>query len=258
MDMIDGMRAFAHVADEGSFTKAADRLNLTTKLVSKYVRQLEERVGAQLLNRTTRSVGLTEAGRAYLERARPLLEGLDELHQIVAENQDELIGSIRLSASTNFGSSKLIQPLSEFMKANPKVSVELDLTDRLVDVVEEGFDLVIRIATLRDSALKARKLRDMRIVLAASPDYLERTDRPAKPADLKHHACLAEGSSPARNAWDFRISGKLTRVGVTGPFKTSAPRALAEMAACGLGIARLPHYSAEPYLADERLVLLLE
>lgn len=258
MDTLDGMRTFALVASEGSFTAAAKRLNMTTKLASKYVRQLEERLGAQLLSRTTRSVSLTDVGRAYFERCRPLLEQFDELEAIVREQQQDLAGVIRISAPTGFGSSNLTRAIEPFLSANPSVSIELKLADRLVSLVDEGFDLVIRLGRLHDSTHIARLLRPMRLVVAASPDYLAKAVPLDHPRDLSRHNCLINMAGMVGNNWPFQEEGREFTVKVSGAFRTDAPRAQAEMAAQEHGVTFLPYYAAQPFLEAGSLVLLFE
>lgn len=258
MDTIDGMRTFAAVAAEGSFTAAARRLNMTTKLTSKYVRQLEERLGAQLFNRTTRSVVLTDLGRAYVDRCRLLLDQFDELQSIVQERQSDLAGTIRMTASTSFGSTNLIAALGPFKAAHPNVSIDLHLTDQRVSVIEDGFDLAIRFGELEDSSLIARRLRDMRYVICAAPDYLARHGSPAHPDALATHDCLVPTWAVDPQNWRFRVDGEIHVVRVSGQFRSNSPRAIAEMAAAGLGLGRSPLYVVEPFLSEGRLELLLE
>lgn len=258
MDTIDGMRTFAAVATEGSFTAAARRLNITTRLTSKYVQQLEARLGTQLFNRTTRSVALTDVGRVYMARCQVLLDQFDELEADVQEQQQALAGQIRLTASTSFGSKNLVTALEPFLAAHPKVTVDLHLTDRRVSVVDEGFDLAIRIGALTDSSLIARKLAPMRVVLCASPDYLDRHGEPGHPGALTTHNCLISTAGSDPYTWRFQVDGAEISVKVAGSFQADAPRAIAEMAARGLGIGQCPIYVLEEYLKQGRVRLLFE
>lgn len=258
MDTIKLMRTFVAVAHEGTFTAAAKRLRITTKLASKYVAHLEERLGAQLFNRTTRKVALTETGSAYLERCQPILEQFEELEGLVQERQSDIAGSIRMTASTAFGSTRLVEAIKPFLIKHPKVSIDLHLSDQRVAIIEEGFDLAFRFGTLEDSSLIARKLMDMRVVVCASPDYLKRHGQPAHPSALATHNCLIQRASLNPEHWQFRLNGNDTAIRVTGRFQANAPRAIAEMAASGHGIGRCPLYVLEPYLKDGSLVLLFE
>lgn len=258
MDTIDGMRTFAVVVTEGSFTAAARRLNMTTKLASKYVRQLEEKLGAQLLNRTTRSISLTETGRAYFDRCQPLLDQFDELEAIVRDQQTELAGSIRITAPTGYGASHLTTALEPFLTKNPKVTVDLHLTDRRVSIIEEGFDLAIRLSNLEDSSLIAKKVRPMRVVACVAPSYISRHGKPDHPKALASHNCLVSTSAVNGNAWRFHIKGKPLIVKVSGSFSADSPRALAEITRRGLGISLVPLYAVEPWIADGSIQILFE
>lgn len=258
MDTLDCMRAFVAVAGHGSFTSGARQLNISTRLASKYVRQLEEKLDAQLFNRTTRSVTLTDTGRAYLERCIPLLDQLDEMENVVQARQTELAGPIRITAPTGFGSRELVQAIEPFQRAHPKVSIQLSLADHHVAIVEEGIDLAIRFGALRDSSLIARKLMDMPVVAIASPDYLKKHGTPNHPSALSTHNCLLPMFAHEPNLWKFRIGNDDVSVRVEGSFSANSPRAVAYMVAGGLGIGRCPHYTAKPFLEDGSLKVLFE
>lgn len=258
VDIITGMRTFAAVAADQSFTQGARRVGISTKLASKYVGQLEERLSAQLFHRTTRSVTLTETGAVYFDRCLPLLEQFDELEGLVQEKQSELAGRIRITAPTGFGSSQLVHMLRPFQTANPKVSAELHLSDHHVSVIDEGFDLAIRFGALRDSSLVARKLMDMRIVCCASPEYLARHGNPRNPAALSTHNCLLQTTGGTTDNWEFKGDKGDYTVPVSGNFRANSPLAVANMAADGLGVGRIPLYTAEPFLSENRLKLIFE
>ncbi len=258
MDTIEGMRTFVAVAAEESFTAGARRMGISTKLASKYVQQLEARLGAQLFSRTTRSVRVTDTGRAYLQRCLPLLDQFDELEGLVQARQSELAGSIRLSAPTAFGSSALPAALASFQLAHPKVRIDLQLSDNLVALVEEGFDLAVRFGQLEDSAFIARRLLNMRLVVVASPDYLQREGEPETPAALSAHNCLEQDLAIAADLWNFVVDGSEVQVRIKGTFRANSPRAIAHMAAQGLGIGRCPKYVADPFLRSGELQVLFE
>jgi len=258
MDTITGMQTFAAVAAHGSFTEGAKRIGISTKLASKYVGQLEERLGAQLFHRTTRSVTLTETGSSYYERCLPLLEQFDELEGLVQEKQSELAGRIRITAPTGFGSRQLVRMLQPFQTAHPNVSIELHLSDHHVSIVEEGFDLAIRFGALKDSSLVARKLMNMRIVYCASPEYLKKFGKPNEPAALTTHNCLLQVTSGNSDHWEFKNKEGTYSIPVTGNFRANSPLAVANMAAGGLGIGRVPLYTIEPFIKDKRLQLIFE
>lgn len=253
MDKIETIRAFVAVAQEGSFTAAGRRLGLSTKLVSKYVRHLEGQLRTQLFNRTTRSVSLTDVGTAYLERSRPILEQIDDLDSLVSERQSALAGPIRLTAPTGFGSTKLTEALVPFLNTHPEVELDMYLTDNRVAVVEEGLDLAIRISTLRDSTLIARKLSDMPLVMCASPNYLEQHGRPQHPKALQTHVCLVDNNQQDLNTWRFYTNGQEQTVRLSGAVRANAPRALAALAIGGLGITRAPLYAVEEAFQEGKL-----
>ncbi|WP_299480891.1 LysR family transcriptional regulator [uncultured Roseibium sp.] len=253
MDKIEMMRAFVAVAQDNSFTAAGRRLGLSTKLVSKYVQQLESQLRTQLFNRTTRSVSLTDVGAAYLEHCRPILEQLDDLDSLVQERQGALAGLIRLTAPTGFGSTRLCEALAPFLRDHPDVELDMRLTDNRLALVEEGLDLAIRIGALKDSSLRARKLADMPLVLCASPDYLDRHGRPKDPRALSTHVCLVDNNQSEMNVWRFHSGGKEQVLRLTGNVRSNSPGALARMAMGGLGITIAPLYAIEDALVDGRL-----
>lgn len=258
MDQLDTMRAFVAVALEGSFTGAGKRLGMSTKLVSKYVQHLETRLKTQFFNRTTRSVSLTDAGAAYLERCRPILDQMDELDSLVLEKQQVLAGPVRITAPTGFGANRLSKALVPFMHDNPEVFVDLRLTDNRVALVEEGLDLAIRIGPLRDSTLMAKKLSDMRLVLVASPDYLARNGIPKHPSALATHECLLDNNQGDYALWRFKADDQEETVRVRGNLRANSPGAIANMAVGGLGIARAPIYTVEDDLKSGKLIPLLQ
>ncbi|WP_299916897.1 LysR family transcriptional regulator [uncultured Roseobacter sp.] len=258
MDTIEGMRTFVAVAGESSFTNGARRQGISTKLASKYIRQLEERLDAQLFHRTTRSVTLTETGQAYYDRCLPMLDQFDELEGLVQARQSELAGPIRITAPTGYGGNHLVRALHPFQAAHPKVQIELHLSDHHVSIVEEGYDLAVRFGDLKDSSLVARKLTDMRIVCCASPEYLARHGTPTDPAALATHNCLLPTTSATPDQWEFRVQGEVRKYAVSGSFRANSPLAVAQMTANGLGIGRMPFYTAEPFLEADRLRVLFQ
>ncbi len=258
VDTIVGMKTFAAVAAHKSFTEGARQVGISTKLASKYVGQLEERLNAQLFNRTTRSVTLTDTGRSYYEQCLPLIEQFDELEELVQQRQTELAGRIRITAPTGYGSSQLVHLLQPFQAANPKVSIELHLSDSHVSLIEEGHDLAVRFGALKDSSLVARKLMDMRIVCCASPYYLEKFGRPKEPTALTTHNCLLQTTTSHTDQWEFKGPSATYRVPVSGNFRANSPLAVANMAADSLGIGRVPLYTAQPFLDSGRLQLIFE
>ncbi|WP_086931767.1 LysR family transcriptional regulator [Agarilytica rhodophyticola] len=258
MDTIKCMSTFVAVASQRSFTSGAKQIGISTKLASKYVQQLEERLGAQLFNRTTRNVTLTDTGQAYFDRCVPLLDQFDELEGLVQERQSELAGSIRITAPTGFGGKQLVEALRPFQLQHPKVLIDLYLSDHQISIIEEGFDLAIRFGGLKDSTLIARKLMDMRVVVIASPDYLAEHGEPTHPQALSGHNCLLQMASADPEHWKFCIDGNVSSFKVHGSFQANSPRAVVNMALGGLGIGMCPMYVVEPHVKKGRLKILFE
>jgi len=258
MDTIDGMRTFVAVAAHQSFTGGAKVLGISTKLASKYIGQLEDRLGAQLFNRTTRNVTLTETGTAYLERCVPILDQINELESVIQEKQSDLAGPVRISAPTGFGSQKVIDALTIFQQNHPRVSIDLNLSDHRVSIIEEGVDLAIRFGELEDSSLIARKLTHMDIVTVASPDYLQKHGLPKHPKTLETHNCLTFSTAQTPNHWMYQENQKTFTIHAKGDFKSNSPRALVKMAINGQGITRVPIYLVTPHLKTGQLTLLCE
>ncbi|MBB5321613.1 LysR family transcriptional regulator [Marinobacter oulmenensis] len=190
MDRIDAMRAFVAVVNEGTFTRAADRLDLSPQLVSKYVSQLEQHLGVRLLNRTTRKLHLTEAGSRYHQRASQVLDDIEDMENQLGDLQTEARGKLRISAPVSFATRHMAPLLTDFQNRHPAVDIDLQLNDRKVDIVEEGFDIALRIGHLKSSSLIARRIAPVRLVMCASPDYLARHGTPRSPEDLQRHRYL--------------------------------------------------------------------
>lgn len=190
MDRIDAMRAFIAVVNEGTFTRAAERLATSPQLVSKYVAQLEQHLGVRLLNRTTRKLHLTEAGARYHQRAQQVLNDIDEMENQLGDLHTQARGLLRISAPVSFAIHHLAALLSDFQRAHPAVGIDLQLNDRKVDIVEEGFDIALRIGHLKSSSLIAKRIAPVRLVMCASPAYLEQHGTPQRPEDLKTHRYL--------------------------------------------------------------------
>lgn len=190
MDRIDAMRTFVTVVAEGAFARAAERLDMSPQLASKYVSQLEQHLGVRLLNRTTRKVHLTEAGTRYYHRARQLLDDVDDLESQIGDLQEGAQGLLRINAPVSFASGHLAPLMADFQRAHPAVGIDLQLNDRKVDIVEEGVDIALRIGHLKSSSLIARHLAPVRLVMCASPDYLARHGNPTTLEQLRQHRYL--------------------------------------------------------------------
>lgn len=257
LDTLVGMAVFARVVDDGGFSAAARRLGLSKSAVSKQVAALEDRLGARLLNRTTRRMSLTEAGAALIARCRRVLAEAEAAADAVGVLQGAPAGVLRVAAPMTFGTMHLAPAIPAFLERHPAVSVDLSLNDRMVDLVEEGFDVALRIARLANSSLMARKLAPMRRVMAASPDYLARRGVPVGLADLAGHDCLSYSYIVAGDEWRFTGPDGEQSVQPSGRLRANNGEVLREAALAGSGIAVLPTFIAGPDLAAGRLVQVL-
>ena len=257
MDRLSAMRAFRAVADSGSFSAAGRSLGRSKAVISKLVSDLEAHLGARLLNRTTRRVSLTEVGRGYHSRCVQLLADLDELEGIARDAQAEPRGNLRVAGPQTFGELYLVPALYDFAALHPGISVDLTLTDRFVDLIEDRFDLAIRIADLPDSTLVARRLADMRLILCAAPAYLAEHGTPRVPQDLARHQCIVDTNFRQPWQWPFESNGERITVRVAGRFAVNSARAACELAVAGAGIALEPDFVADTHIAAGRLHPLL-
>jgi DNA-binding transcriptional LysR family regulator len=258
MDVLRGMRIYATVVAAGSFTGAAERLGISKALTSKYIGQLEEHLGVRLLNRTTRRLNVTEVGQAYYQRCRQLLDDMDELEAAVRQQQQAPQGRLLVAAPSTFGEMYLTRAVAAFLAEQPGVSVELVLADRFVNIVDEGFDLAVRIGSLADSSLIARRLAPMRVALCASPDYLKSAGVPAHPRQLASLNCVIDTNIQDSEQWAFKEQGRSFRVKVTGRFRVNNALAVREMLLAGHGVGRCPLYVIEDDIRAGRLDVLLQ
>jgi DNA-binding transcriptional LysR family regulator len=248
------MRAFAASVREGGFAAAGRQLDLTRSQVSKLVQALERRLGVVLLVRTSRALALTDAGREYHERVLDILARLAEAEQSLAGRQLEPQGPLRVNAPMTFGLRRIAPLVTAFLGAHPKVTVELHLDDRILDPVEGGFDLTIRVAALGDSSLVARRLCDVPRVLCAGGGYLARHGAPARPEDLREHECLHYGYLAGGADWLLQRAGEpAVTVPVRGRLCSNNGEALQQAALADGGIALLPRFVVEADLAAGRL-----
>jgi DNA-binding transcriptional LysR family regulator len=243
MDSLTDIAVFAQVVESGSFTAAAERLSLSKSVVSKYVTRLENRLGARLFYRTTRRLSLTEVGRTFYERSRRGLQEIEEAEAEVSHLQGEPRGTLRLNTPMSFGILHIAPALPEFLRRYPEVSIDMNLDDRQVDVIEEGFDLSVRISDLPDSSLVARRLGPCRHAVVASPDYLDRHGTPTTPDELKHHSIISFRYQESAREWHFRSpDNKTVSVAVSGSFQANNSLALREALLGGIGITRTPTF----------------
>lgn len=257
MDRFDSLQAFAAVIEQGSFTAAADRLGISRSAVSKLVANLETHLGVQLLNRTTRHVAATEAGSAYYERSVSILAELDAADRAITDLQAAPRGTIRLNAPMSFGTLHLADALADFMADWPDLRIEATLSDSQVDLVEEGYDLVLRIADLQDSSLIARRLSPVRRVVCAAPSYLDKYGVPDHPRDLRRHRCLQYGYLATGNTWRLHGPDGRHTIRLNGVLCSNNAEMLCAGAVRGLGIALLPTFIAGPDLQIGKLATVL-
>lgn len=259
MDTLTRMRAFLDVVEAEGFSAAARKIGRSKALLSKYVRELEDELGALLLNRTTRQFSLTEAGHTYYKRAGEIVREIDSLAETVRDSAGDVRGRIKLSAPRTFADAEIGQSLIDFAVAHPDIVLDIHLDDRFVDLVEEGFDLAVRITRLENSSLIARKLAPFSIKLCASPDLIARVGAPARPQDLARLPCVIDTNGRWLYNWPFVTdNGEPTSVPVTGRIEVNSPQAARSAAIAGLGFATLPDFIARPALDDGSLVELLD
>jgi len=251
------MRVFVRVVETGSCSEAARPLGITPSWASRQIALLEDGLGAQLLNRTTRRLAATEAGLLYYQRAQSVIADFDDANLAVSQLEAAPRGTLRLNVPSNFGRLHIAPLLGDFVRLYPEIRIDLSMTETLVDLVEEGADLAVRIGRLPDSSLIARKLATQRRILCASPAYLERHDTPRAPAELEHHNCLTLKSLGGKTSWRLKGPDGTTDVKVSGNLEADTGGALLAASLGGLGIVRPPSWLAGPEVQKGRLVRLL-
>lgn len=252
------MTAFVRAVELGGFSTAARDMGLTPSAISKLVTRLEDRLGVRLLNRTTRKLALTPEGEAYFHRSQRILADIQEAEDEVARFRAQPKGLLRVNVGTAFGMHQLAPALPEFLGAHPEVQVELTVTDRVVDLIEEGADLGIRLGTLPDSSLVARKICDVERVVCASPAYIGKHGTPRRPDDLLRHNCLAISYSPSLRRWPFASGDEVRHLEVSGNVSANTAESLLQLALLGVGIIRLSDVIVGEAIRDGRLVALLQ
>ncbi len=259
MDTLTRMRAFLDVVEAEGFSAAARKIGRSKALLSKYVRELEDELGALLLNRTTRQFSLTEAGHTYFRRASEIVREIDSLQDAVRDSSGDARGRIKLSAARTFADAPVGQSLVDFLKAHPAIVLDVHLDDRFVDLVEEGFDVAIRISRLESSSLIARRLAPFSVRVCASPELVARVGEPKQPQDLARMPCIVDTNGRWMSNWPFKAdNGEMTSVPVSGPMEVNSPLAARAAAISGLGFAILPDFVAEPALEAGQLVTFLD
>ena len=254
LDNLSAMASFARVVDEGSFSRAATRLGLSKSAVSKQVARLEDRLGTRLLNRSTRRLSLTEAGTRLYERCQRIIAEAEAAEAEAGSLQTDPSGLLRVTTGVSFGQLHLARHLPALLDRHPGLSIDLVLNDRVVDMVEEGYDVALRIGRLADSSLIARRLAPVRRILAASPAYLERHGVPGCARDLQQHACLGYSLSPNGTVWT--LDGVHNHRFQPRVFANNGD-SLSAMAAAGLGIVHMPTFILARYMRRGELVRVL-
>jgi DNA-binding transcriptional LysR family regulator len=239
MDRIEDIRLFLRVLDLGSISAAARTLDLSAAVASQRLKRLEEALGVRLLQRSTRQLKVTPEGAALAERGRPLIEDLEALTSDLRQSAEDVSGTLRITLPAAFGRQYMSPLMPEFLARHPRLRISIDLSDAMLDLVAEGFDMGLRIGTLEDSSLVAKRLTDNRRVLCASPDYLERRGAPGSPADLEQHDCLLMvGAKGPRDRWTLiSPDGSEITVRVRGPFESNMGEVVRDAVLAGLGIS---------------------
>jgi len=257
MDRIDAMQAFVTVADLRGFAPAARKLGMSPSGVTRLIAALEERLGARLLQRTTRQVALTDAGARYLERARRILSDVEEAESAAEGERTRPGGRLVVSAPNGFGRLHVSPVVSAYLQRYPEVSADLRLSDRMINLVEEGVDLAVRIGHLPDSTLVARHVGEMRRIVVASKDYLKRRGEPKTPEAIAEHDTIHFGAMTAEPEWRFVVDGREIRISSTPRFASNSADAAIQYAEAGGGLTRVLAYQAAASLKAGRLKIVL-
>ncbi|WP_298725912.1 LysR family transcriptional regulator [uncultured Ferrovibrio sp.] len=255
---LDDMRCFVDVLESGGFNLAAKRLGISKSVVSRRISKIEAELGARLLSRTTNGMSPTEAGFEFKARCERILAEFDMAREVVAQHGAEVVGRLRISAPQSFGVRHVTPVLADMAKRHPKLEIDVSFSDRSVDLISEGFDAAIRIGSLQDSSLVARRIAPVRSALVASPGYLAQRGRPSTPTDLTNHDCLIYSGRNGTD-WKFRSGGRWVSVRPSGRLRADSGETIVEWAVAGLGIADVPTFllndqfesgALEPLLLD--------
>lgn len=246
---------FIAVIDEGSFTAAAKALELSKAHVSRQINQLEARLGSQLIKRSTRKLALTETGRAYYERCKGIISQMMEVEQSIIDQREKPIGTLKITVAGAFGELYIAPCAADFTRLHPGISIDIDFTNRLVDLVAEGYDVAIRAGVLKDSSLMARKIAKRRLIVCGTRDYFDVYGRPEDISELRHHNCLI-GTLPT---WRFKHkNGRHTDVKIDGSWHSNNGHALMAAARKGIGLVQLPEFYVFDDISSGRLLPVLE
>ncbi len=257
MDNSSEMTVFVRVVETGNFSAMARALKLTPSAVSKLIGRLEDRLGARLLNRTTRRVSLTEEGRTFYQHCTPILTAIEEAEQAVTEFHGEPRGLLKVNASTAFAQYHIEPLIPDFLARYPELRVQMTLSESIVNMIEDEVDVAVRIGQLPDSSLIARKLGSARRMVVGAPSYLEKYGVPLTPDDLKDHNCLTLSTATTFNQWEFKGLDRPRRIEVGGNFETNNAVALLHAAIAGIGLIRVGNFTVSESLRDGQLVPVL-
>jgi DNA-binding transcriptional LysR family regulator len=257
MDRLDAMHQFIRVAELGSFSAVAQQLGIARSVVTRQIAALETHLGVKLMVRSTRRLALTSAGTAYLEKCRVILNLVEAAETDVAEERQAPRGNIRISLPLSFGLKRLAPRLLEFSQRYPEVALDMDYSDRRVNLIEEGIDLSIRITRRLQPGDVARRIGSGRMLVVASPEYLARHGRPRHPSELAHHECLGYTAGGGGQSWQFMVDGQLASFPVRSRINANNGDVLTEAAAQGLGITLQPDFIADSFLAAGRVESIL-
>ena len=257
MDRLDAMHLFMRVAELGSFSAVAQQLGLARSVVTRQIAALESHLGVKLMVRSTRRLALTSAGTAYLEKCRVILNLVEAAETGIAEERQTPRGNIRLGLPLSYGLKRLAPILLEFSRRYPEVTLDMDFSDRRINLIEEGVDLSVRITRRLESGDVARRLGSSRLLVLAAPEYLDRHGRPENPAELANHLCLGYTNAGSGDVWPFTVDGQVENIHVRSRFNANNGELLIEAAAQGLGITCQPDFIADSFLAAGRVVEIL-
>ena len=258
MDRFTAMQLFVRVAEAGSFIAVAQQLDVDRSIVTRQVAGLEKSLGVKLLNRSTRRLSLTTAGAAYLEKCRVILHMVESAESGLKKDRADLRGKIRLALPLSFGLNRLVPELLRFADAHPNIELSFDFSDRRVNLIEDGFDLAVRITARLQPGDVARKLGECRLLTVASGDYLRHHGTPRHPTELAQHACLVYANDVQHTTWSYQEGEQEIAVSVQGRLAANNGDALLQAAAHGMGIARQPDFIVNPHLKSGRVQTILD
>ncbi len=257
MDKFNSMAVFCRVVELGTLTAVAREMHISPMMISKYIADLEKKLGVSLLNRTTRKISLTEAGGKYYQRSKQILEDVLELEEQTLKLSSTVTGLLKISAPIDFGGMHMVPAIDAYQRQNPEVSIRMTLENSAINLVDGSFDLAIRVTDDLHPGFVARKFTETRLCLYASPGYLAEHGSPTCIDDLERHSCLHFIDTPHGEHWVFKVDGKTKKIKPQWRFASNNGRALGQAAALGMGIINAPELSVAPYLRDGRLVEIL-